>query len=163
MLMKTNKPIIYILIISLIPILVSLVLFNYHSRFHTMNKGNLINPSILIHSADLSRQWQIAYKPIKCCDQLCQETLQQLHQLHLVLGNNYNRVRLNLIVEQSCKLPEYKYFSRLAIKEILPKDISGTIYLIDPEGNAFMYYPATVDRMAIMKDLKRVLEVSQIG
>ena len=37
------------------------------------------------------------------------------------------------------------------------------IYLVDPLGNLFMYYADTTDPMNVLKDLKRVLEVSQIG
>jgi hypothetical protein len=161
--MKTNKPAFYILAITIIPMLISLALFLNNTHFNTMNKGSLISPAIVIQSKDLNRQWHIAFKPLFCCDKSCQETLYKLHQLHLILGNNYKRVRLDLIAEQACHVPLQQYFSRVNIQEKLITLKAGTIYLIDPEGNAFMYYPADVDRMAILKDLKRVLEVSQIG
>ena len=41
--------------------------------------------------------------------------------------------------------------------------VSHKIYLIDPIGNLFMYYPDDTNPMNVLKDLKRVLEVSQIG
>jgi hypothetical protein len=38
-----------------------------------------------------------------------------------------------------------------------------SIYLVDPIGNVFMYYPDATNPMNILKDLKHVLGVSQIG
>ena len=41
--------------------------------------------------------------------------------------------------------------------------LKSKIYLVDPLGNGFMYYSATVNPLDILKDLKQVLKVSQIG
>jgi hypothetical protein len=37
------------------------------------------------------------------------------------------------------------------------------IYLVDPNGNVMMRWPAATDRKRMLKDLDRLLRASQIG
>jgi cytochrome oxidase Cu insertion factor (SCO1/SenC/PrrC family) len=100
-----------------------------------------------------------------------------LHQLRIALGKDRNRVNLALIVDQQCQIKDIHDFSKYVLTEqqytLLQSNLSQAgdknfvandkIYLIDPLGNLFMYYTNTTNPMNILKDLKKVLEVSQIG
>jgi hypothetical protein len=74
-----------------------------------------------------------------CCD------MQQLLEVHPDLIT----VPLGTAVEPLLKL--------------LPAADSQRIYLIDPLGNAMMYYEADAGAKGMLEDLKRLLRLSQIG
>ena len=46
---------------------------------------------------------------------------------------------------------------------MLPQAGAQTLYLIDPLGNWMMVYPGPSEYKGILKDIKRLLRVSQIG
>jgi hypothetical protein len=94
-----------------------------------------------------------------------------LHQLRIALGKDQERVALTLLADPACQTPLHD-FRQLTFnaqdKTQLQNSLgapfaSDQIYLVDPNANVFMTYPATANAMNILKDLKKVLEVSQIG
>jgi hypothetical protein len=184
--MKKAQPfpikLILIFAISLFPALCGWFLFHYrdHFQFKTLNRGTLISPAV--QDSDLQvnnnpqKLWQIVYAPNGCCDAQCQKTMYTLHQLRKVLGKDGKRVALTLVIPQACSKTDSHDFNKIEfnqanytrLQNILTeqhKTVSpdNKIYLIDPLNNVFMYYSSTVDAMNILKDMKRVLEVSQIG
>jgi hypothetical protein len=92
-----------------------------------------------------------------------------LHQVRMALGKDADRVSLSLLTEKECPSPSVHDFRRLvgntgAIRAgVLDHYVENKIYLADPQGNVFIYYAESSEPMRILKDLKRVLEVSQIG
>ena len=157
---STRKTFISLMLIFIIPMLASWVLFHYHAHFSlkTTNHGTLVNPPFNVNAlwADESdtKKWQIIYVSSSHCDSECENIFHSLNQVKKALGKNSNRVVVKKI-EWDGSVPA----------EFIKKDfvIDDKVYLIDPLGNFFMYYADTTDPMHILKDMKRVLEVSQIG
>ena len=154
--------------ISILPVFLGSLLYYFHGYFQlkTLNHGVLINPPIQMKTLNTlgEKQWQIIYIPQQCCDAICQKTMFTLHQLKKVLGKESKRVNLVLASQQNCQIKELHDFKKLLFTaRQYPQLRNDKIYLLDPLGNLFMYYSANTDPMNILSDLKRVLEVSQIG
>ena len=47
--------------------------------------------------------------------------------------------------------------------DVLPQADAESLYLVDPLGNWMMVYPGAAEYKGILKDIKRLLRVSQIG
>jgi len=138
-----------LLLIFIFPLAGSVVLYYYHDSFsfNTVNHGTLVVPPHPVHSplpAMYSRQWQIVFITGGPCDTDCKLIAHSLQQMIKVLGKDADRVAF----------AQVNHWSSLQAKQI---------YLIDPQTNLFMYYPSNTNPIHILKDLKRVLEVSQIG
>ena len=156
-----------LLAVFIVPMVLSWVLFYFHQDFHfkTTNQGALVNPAQ--YSQDLAlnvqqpKQWQIVYVPQDCGNV---KQMYLLHQLRRVLGKDEKRVMLTVVYNQACATVEAHDFRKVLFTDAqyskLQKD---RIYLVDPLGNLFMYYSSNTDPMNILKDMRKVLEVSQIG
>lgn len=160
---KTYKQLFIMLFIFTIPVIVSWILFHYHHYFHlkTLNNGTLISSPIDVKYlySDMEngqqKKWRVIYIANETCYSACREIEHQLNQVQKALGKDSDRVNTVFIDnknKQIQKLTASIHFSA-----------TNKIYLVDPLGNLFMYYSSDVDPMNVLKDLKRVLEVSQIG
>lgn len=163
---RSNKPLIYLVLVFLIPMIISFVLYNFHGYFHmkTINQGIILAPPInapyLSTSKNNEKIWQIIYISTENCDARCKEIDYKLHQVKKALGKDSNRVQV-LRVDNNNQIDTLtKAFATQGEEGFI---VRGKIYLIDPTDNIFMYYPEDEDPMNVLKDLKRVLEVSQIG
>lgn len=168
--------------VFVLPLLVSRFLFTYHEHFQfkTVNYGALVNPPINVNEVwktdATKKQWQIVYAPTTC-DEQCDKLMFNLHQLRLALGKDHGRLNLALAVSQINQPKDFHDFQKFIMTDSQYTQLQNSfsqagaknfatqdkIYLVDPLGNLFMYYPTSVNPMNILKDLKKVLEVSQIG
>jgi len=146
------------------------LLYRYHEHFQfkTLNHGQLINPAIAVQPLGLydekQKKWQIVYMPQGCCDSACDKITFMLHQLRIALNKNSQRVNLTLVLSAACPVKQTHDFQKVIFTRAQYASFkTDSIYLVDPMGYLFMRYPATVNPLDILKDLKRVLEVSQIG
>lgn len=176
-----NFKLLSLLMIFAIPIVVSWVLYYYRDFFHfkTTNLGTLVRPAV--HVNDLAEpegahnSWQIVYAPLSCNGE-AEKTMFTLHQLRTALGKNQERVSLTLVTIADCQLETHDFRKLIFTKKQLTQlknaliksqpdnfTVGDKIYLIDPIGNLFMYYSSETNPMNILKDIKKVLEVSQIG
>ncbi len=180
---KTNlNKLILLIVIFAIPVMASWLLYHYHDKvtLKTLNHGIFIQPPIASQDLDqpnLTHLWQIVYYPKNVLDNTTEHNLFLLHQLRIALNKESHRVELILwttSIDTPATLYDFqpmlftaeqnKRLHTLFKQRTKPlMDTQNKIYLIDPIGNLFMYYPDTVNPMDIMKDLKRLLEVSQIG
>jgi hypothetical protein len=162
--MQNNKPtnrtpLILLLLVFIIPFILSGFLYYYHRHFQfkTTNHGTLINPPISMQTTE--KKWQIIYISAGVCDKHCTVIQHGLNQVRLALGKNSHRVDV-ILAEPAVQSAFITAFNRIGQSHFI---IKNKIYLIDPTGHLFMYYPSDTDLMHILQDLKRVLEVSQIG
>lgn len=166
--LKTNKQFIIIVFLFTFPLLASVLLFHYHDYFHlkTLNRGTLITSPMDVRylytrakNAE-QKKWRIVYVADENCNHQCEEIHHQLQQVQKALGKDSDRVKTMLINDHSV-------LQQLKTSLIQQKNknfvVNNKIYLVDPLGNLFMYYPSDVNPMDVLNDLKRVLEVSQIG
>jgi hypothetical protein len=163
-----------LVIIFILPVVISWILYHYHHRFplKTLNYGTLVKPPVDVKNslATADKKWQVVFVPDGCCDASCEKTMFTLHQLRRALGKESGRVALTLVIPQTCSFTNIHDFQKMSLTKGLLSQLQNAsgraqqkIYLVDPIGNLFMYYPNTVDPMDVLKDLKLVLEVSQIG
>lgn len=169
-----------IILIFAVPMILSFTLYQFRNSFHfkTMNHGEFVQPALTTQKLGFensaAKTWKILFVTADDCNEKTSEILYTLHQLKKALGKDRNRVSLLLLKQESCKLTEEFGFHRQPFtvvqfknyqKEIELREIEpwNAIFLIDPIGNMFMYFPGNANKMDILKDLKRALEVSQIG
>ncbi|QSP96452.1 hypothetical protein LPB19_04185 [Marinobacter salinisoli] len=111
------------------------------------------------------------------CDSKCEQLLYLTRQVNIALGKNANRVaRAAALGSLPADLEarwsdEYRLMERLTPVEgrspawpaALDLESEPSILLIDPFGNAMMRYGADNTGKEMLKDLKHLLKLSQIG
>ncbi len=156
--------------IFIFPVVVGWLLYHFNSELHfkTLNHGNLLNPPVSVSTLWKSDgKWQIVYVPKNCDINATEQKMFLLHQLRIALNSDSNRISLVVVKDAHCANLAVHDFRAVTLTqadftkwEVLQKN---KIYLVDPKSNLFMSYPSDSDAMNIFNDLKRVLEVSQIG
>lgn len=189
---KSNTTIWLLLAISILPFIAASIYYNYGDFKSFGNNGDLINPVIDVSTLELQNQagvnieresltkkWRMLLVMGKDCDDICKTSLYNMRQINVALGKHYDRFRHMLIHTdkmnaEMAKLVNDEYTETLhayAKKETLDhvlKDIefdiySGSILIMDPIGNIMMRFKTGMDPKVILKDLNRLLKVSQIG
>lgn len=146
-----------------------------------VNNGELIQPprplpeSALPGAQALEHKWTLLYVQRGRCDALCLRRLYDTRQVRTALDRDMDRVQRVLIADAGCcdmqqllevhpdliTVPLGTAVEPLL--KLLPAADSQRIYLIDPLGNAMMYYEADAGAKGMLEDLKRLLRLSQIG
>lgn len=128
----------------------------------------------------LSGHWLIANViPSNECEQTCKEAIYKSKQLHLMLSKDLTRVRRVVLLLQppeeartrewwanDTRLLKIKTADSLTqkLQQIRKgKMAEGMLFLIDPLGNIMMQYQPGFDPYKVEKDLKKLLNISQIG
>jgi hypothetical protein len=129
---------------------------------------------------ELSGHWLVANViPKADCKQSCQEAIYKSKQLHLMLNKDLTRVRRVVLLlnnsdlqtaaswwHDDTRLLKFKSSEGLQgkIRQIRKGVVpDGMLFLIDPLGNIMMQYEPGFDPYKVEKDLKKLLNVSQIG
>ena len=182
----------FLLVASLffVPVVTAILLY-YSSvwRPAVNSQGTLIDPPRMLTAAGLTLadgrpapvnvfegQWSVVH-PAAACDERTEALLEELGRVRLALDKDAPRVRRVLLHAGGCEavvLP-----SRDA--DLLVLDASGAgdeallaafppaadgapgIYIVDPHGNLMMSYPASGAARGLLKDLERLLRLSNIG
>lgn len=164
---KISTHLFLLFLIFLFPVVAGWFLYFYHDQFHfkTTNHGELVKPPINLQNFGIIDQneklWHVLYVFNAPCATQCKDIDYQLHQIQIALGKDHNRIK---ILTVNASVPELNKL-KMRLAEHQPKNFlfSDKIYLVDPLGNLFMYYASETNLMNVLKDLKKVLEVSQIG
>ncbi len=122
--------------------------------------------------------WTVAYVGKNTCDIPCQSNLFKIRQARALLGRDLVRVQslyvaltpeakdsIDALAEQypnlhSGLVAETEVKQQAAAFGEAPE---GRFYLIDPHGNLVLRYDDSSTTKGLLKDLKRLLKVSQIG
>ncbi len=131
----------------------------------TVNYGKLLNPPLPLAKivsksiAEYQGRWVLFYEsPV--CDTLCTENLYKMRQVRLAVGKDQDRVVRLLVTETAYTLPEAYQGT---YQEETSQQIQSGLYLADPHGNIILYYNKDADPEKLLKDLTRLLRISQIG
>lgn len=140
------------------------------------NYGELVAPPRPLSEPPLQAlrgKWVLVSFDAADCDAYCEKKLYYLRQVRRAQGRNQGRVeRLWVITEGAHPRPalleaiEGTRLSRdagLAARFPAAGAVREHIYLVDPLGNLMMRFPRDPDPSLILKDLQRLLRVSQIG
>jgi hypothetical protein len=178
-------------LIFVIPMLVAWLAYSkgWFMTGHTSNRGTLFQPSINIATlaltdaqnqpADFHGKWWLVYVGSNLQDKPALRSLYYMRQIRQATGKNRDRVERAVVTLQTT--PELKqwlaqHFPQTYLFKISPEKIAllapatkklaleqGSLYLVDPLGNIMMFYAPDAAPKGILKDLERVLKVSQIG
>lgn len=170
--------------------LLSNLLYLYRDSFisgDTVNNGTLIRPPVQLDAripgaagsdaARLREKWTVLHLIGDSCDADCLQSLHSSRQGYLTLGDEVQRMQRVLLVsprldaqtlqllrdghaEGFLRVLESAEFSRY--RQRLPRG-TDAFYLVDPMGNAMMYYPLQSPAKALHADLKRLLRYSSAG
>ena len=136
----------------------------------TTNNGAFVDPPLTIAqlgwtdadgvSQTTQGQWWLWLVTDQCLD-TCQNTLKNLRATHILLNKEAKRVRRAATLPDSFPTPVDQP-DLVRIKTDTRADSEG-IFIVDPNGNLVFFYAIDTDPKAVLKDLKRLLKVSQIG
>lgn len=153
-----------------------------------VNHGELVNPArplpeVMLRDAQgnvleqtpLRGRWAYLYLAQAVCDARCEETLFEIRQVHTLLNDKRERVRrvyvapdVNAAQQAQAQLAATHPDLLIVVDDgTLARFFAGSdplaLYLVDPLGNWLMSYPGRSDYKGILKDIKRLLRISQIG
>jgi hypothetical protein len=131
--------------------------------------------------ADLHGKWVLLSVGNSACAVACQKNLYFLRQVRQAMGNERRRVERLFVLTDTRQLPAFQ--ARLQGHEGLKVAVGpqATItqlqavlrnpnpvaedgwYIVDPLGNVMMSYPPDFNGELMIKDLRRLLAVSQVG
>lgn len=140
--------------------------------------GLLIDPPRTLTDERLRGSWFLVYVTGDTCDQRCADALKETLRVRLALDKERSRVKRALLHPGDCcgaNFPDIADVDlllfgaegpagALLLSQFPPAaDGRAGIYIVDPHGNLLMSYPATGTAQGLLKDLERLLRLSQIG
>jgi hypothetical protein len=157
----------------------------------TTNYGTFVRPAQPLPELDwwdasaetvpksrLQGRWTLVYPVAGDCDAVCEADLVNYRQARLLLNEKRTRVQRALLSSEASRLPALRERLGQAHPDLLwlapaaadnPAHalFSGynprSVVLVDPLGNVMMVFPPQADLRKVLKDIKRLLRVSQIG
>ncbi len=130
------------------------------------------------------RHWVLLYVTPNTCNQDCQKDLYYMRQIWIAVNKNSYRVQrailtfvgntsdvhLSQLLQTDFKGTQHVIADKQQFAKVmagLPStDLalnSGYLYLVDPLGNIMMAYAPGTNPSGILKDLEKLLRISQIG
>lgn len=129
---------------------------------------------------ELKGHWvivQIVAAPV--CGDGCKQTLQKTEKVRLLTSKDISRVRRLLVFPGNADPASTQDIARqyptllmtgmsAALQQRLQEAVGGlvqdgTVFLLDPQSNVMMWYEPGADPFGILRDLQRLLRISQIG
>jgi hypothetical protein len=120
--------------------------------------------------------WSLVYIGDGSCDASCRGTLYVMRQTRLALGTDQTRLARVFLVTANCCAKDYLAHEHAGMTvldatgaaagpllSLFPGDRRHTLFVVDPLGNLMMRYDVRHAPGGLLVDLKRLLELSQIG
>ena len=122
----------------------------------------------------LRGRWTLLYWSGADCDLACEADLFKMRQVRLSLGRDLERVQTVYLAEKPGSLPErlLDRYPQLTAAQLesgsafaiqLAAYPQNNMYVVDPLGNLMMRYSADAASKNMLKDLKKLLKLSNIG
>ncbi len=191
--MSPRLKFVLLILVFAFPFIGSTISYFFYQPAKKMNYGELLDPPVTLPAetlkpiagtdspaVDLQQglrgKWLLLTKETAACDKPCQQKLYAMRQARTMLGKNQERVVRVILVDNETLPPAeitQNYAGTLWIRanesswhrKLAEKDshAGSFIYVVDPLGNVFIRYPADADIKKMVRDLERVLKISQIG
>ncbi|MFP5357302.1 MAG: SCO family protein [Gammaproteobacteria bacterium] len=131
-----------------------------------------------VEDSVLRGRWSYLYLGTTACGDDCAQKLYQIRQIRLLLNEKRLRVQRVYVAPDLAALQAARerlsadhpdlIFLTPAPESPAPLDFFSpqepqALYLLDPLANWMMRYPAAAESPGILKDIKRLLRLSQIG
>ncbi len=169
-----------------------LALYVFELKPESMNYGSLVQPVKKLKWPPLSsvsgeqyengfdRKWTFLLFANDSCSEQCQSNLFYMRQIRTLLGRDTPRLQ-NVLVMTRVVDPALKSFlveypdlvvipnsdqmleSQLQNPDVEQVGSTPRLYLVDPDNNYMMYYPAEIDHYRVLDDIKKLMKLSQIG
>jgi hypothetical protein len=170
-----------------------MALYVFDVRPESGNYGTLVQPIKKINWPPLSsvdgrqfedgfgRRWVFLMFVGENCDELCYSNIFYMRQIRTLLGRDTMRLQ-NVLITAEPLSDKMKTFLRefpnlLVIENIRQHQLysqfyldgygavgrTPKMYLVDPEQNLMMHYPAENDQNRVLEDIKKLMKLSQIG
>jgi hypothetical protein len=120
--------------------------------------------------------WSLVYIGDGSCDASCRGTLYVMRQTRLALGTDQTRLARVFLVTANCCARDYLSHEHAGMTvldatgsaagpllSLFPGDRAHSLFVVDPLGNLMMRYDVRHAPGGLLVDLKRLLELSQIG
>jgi hypothetical protein len=170
-----------------------LALYVFEVRPASGNYGTLIEPVKRLNwppletldgeklEAGFGRKWTFLLFAGAPCDELCRNNLFYMRQIRTLLGRDTMRLQNVLITAQPLGDKMKIYLQNFPNLKVIEKNndpalynqfylpglgevgSSPRLYLVDPDQNLMMYYPAENDQAQVLQDIKKLMKLSQIG
>jgi len=133
------------------------------------------------HVGGFGRKWTLLLFAANDCAELCRSNLFYMRQRRTLLGRDTLRLQNGLISarplsgEMQIYLKEFPnlkvvsdYRDPVLYRQFELPGMSAVgstpkMYLVDPDQNLMMHYPAENDQNRMLEDIKKLLKLSQIG
>ena len=134
-----------------------------------------------LYEAGFGRKWTLLLFAGDDCAELCRSNLFYMRQLRTLLGRDTLRLQNVLITAQPLSEEVKIYLSEFPNMKVVQDYRDAALYrqfylegfgevgarpkmyLVDPDQNLMMHYPAENDQSGVLDDIKKLLKLSQIG
>jgi len=127
------------------------------------------------------RKWSFVLFAGEACDDACRSNLFYMRQIRTLLGRDTLRLQ-NLFISMRpldektrvylSDFPNLIVFENYTAENLLRQfqlpqseklGASPKMYLVDPDNNLMMHYPAAADEERVLEDIRKLMKLSQIG
>jgi hypothetical protein len=142
----------------------------------TANYGELVTPPRPLAGPPfdaLRGRWVLVSFDAAACDAYCERKLYFMRQLRRAQGKDQDRVERLWVLTDAAQpraallaaIEGTRIAREAALAERFPAAAAPTdhIFVVDPLGNLMMRYPRDPDPSRMLKDLQRLLRLSQVG
>lgn len=150
----------------------------------TTNAGILVQPPAAVADAVLVQaggapvteelfagRWTVAVAASGSCGEICRSTLDLVRRVHIALNKDQGRVQLGLVLPLEAAGPDLPEQGPLLLRAPAPQlelwhaaaqtpPPQVSVHIIDPRGFRILAYPAPLDGSGLLKDLRRLLRLS---
>jgi hypothetical protein len=177
---RSRRKFVGLVLIAFVPIFIAYFAFFYFPDIvptGTTNQGELITPPIAASEVNVAldeqKSWALIQPASIDCDEACGELLYLSRQVVVGLNKDSGRVKRIILVktpvsETFADLLQSEHADVSVIKGTSSQldEVSSTrpiLYLMDPNGNILIYYTLETAGKPMLKDLKHLLRISNIG
>jgi len=182
--MSPRTKLLLIIFVMASPLFASYLTYYFWRPTHSVNYGELLPTKPLpleqLQSIDsenieaVKGKWVLLTVDSGRCDTSCRDKLYLIRQIRTAQGKHMDRVARALVVDDNTK-PTAEvmkdYTGTVVLKgnpqllSQLPTDgsLHDHVFLIDPLGNLVLRYPLNPNPKKMIKDLTRLLSVSNLG
>lgn len=168
------------------PIVASWLAYHFLRPTAGANYGSLLTPPVTITTTEFLRagggkfrfeelrgKWVLIASDSGACPQACVAKLTLMRQLRLMLGRNAQRVVRVFVADDTHPFASEALapFEGTVVitppvgmaQPVAPVNDRAHYYLVDPQGNVMMRFPAYPEPRRMLKDLELLLKASRIG
>ncbi|MDH5479327.1 MAG: hypothetical protein OEX11_01000 [Nitrosomonas sp.] len=175
-----------LLALMLAPVIISYGIFFSDYRPDSANYGEILEikkisgsginqvDNTIFRMKDLHGKWVLVMVDSGVCDEVCQTQIFHLRQVRLVQNKEMSRVERLWLIDDNVKVDaeliekyEGTHFINARDSELLEfitpiESQRNHVYVVDPMGNLMMRFPENHDPTLVGKDIKHLLDVSQM-